>query len=245
MVEINVPYREEEWFGVSLYPNEDIVENYRGKATITSIFGGDNFIYFGEPQVKKIEDSIPRVLYQGLSNDEELFFVNFPVSFRPAHDCQFTSATVQVIVNNLKQGIKAPVVVDLFPQNVFMPMTFKRTVSVSPQIKVEVSKVAQVDASALKMENTKEYLIYQPTQIAFGKGTNVVGWDFKRSPSRGIVGIKDLFLLIKRSRSSTLKVSFELRDCFVQTNIGNLPLSTMFLSGSEDKIFEEKHIIVD
>lgn len=241
MDEIILQRNEIEWFGVELYPDELNIEGYRGKAEISSLLGDKNEIYFGEPFIKKLEGNYPGIM----STKEELIFVHLPVSFRPARECEFISTSVQLSLLELNEvESKRGVFVDIFPLNIYMPATYKQSVSISPQMKIELSKISQIEVSALKHENSKEYIIYQPSLIAFGKGASTAGWDFEKTLSGSIQGIKDLFVLISKDKGVSLLLDFKVNNCFVQTNIGKIPLSTMFLSGSEKILFKAQHQIV-
>jgi hypothetical protein len=125
-----------------------------------------------------------------------------------------------------------------------MPISYNRAVSIKPELKIDLAKIAQVDISALKLENSKAYIIYQPSITAFGKGTNAPGWDLVKNTSQSILGVKDLFLLVKRKKSKQFRFSIKLSNCQVQTNIGKIPLSTIFLTGKDKELIEDKYITI-
>jgi len=245
---INTPQIDNIWLNLNLLPdkNELSASNFRGMGTVENIFGEKNEIYIGKPVSYELtKDQLGDMLSQNLIN-HDLYLIHFSVSFRPNSQCEFVSASIHVLMDYLDETLKSsPSSLDIFPTDVFMPVTYKRSVVVNPELKIDMAKISQIDVSALKLENSKEYILYQPSIIAFGRGTNTPGWDFTKTTAQSVIGIKDLFLLVRREKRKQFRFRIKLSNCQVQTNIGKFPLSTIFLTGTEGELLEDKYVTIN
>ena len=239
----------EDWIKIYAQPEPKVIDqiNVRDKGVIKSLFGDQNEIWLGRPQAYYLKDLLPvdedqNQVLKHLSLMYDMILMQFACSFRAASGCEFVRATVQVHMGNVEQGIESPIAYDIFPIEVMMPVTYKRTLSLNPSLALGFEKVAQIEISAFQQENSEEYILYQPEIVGFAKGESEPGWDFNKSSSRKCQ-IKDLFVLIKPKLSQT-RLCLSVSNCQVQTNIGRIPLSTLFLSGTEGVLFTEEYIIV-
>lgn len=251
MITISTKQIAEDWMRIYAQPESEVLDqlNVRDKGTVTSLLGDKNEIWLGRPEVFDVRPLLPAKVPQGeflrqILQTHDMVLIQFACSFRPHPQCEFVRATVQVHIENEVEQVEQPIAYDVFPAEVMMPVTYRRSFSISPSLKLGFVQVAQVEVSAFKKESSREYIIYQPEIVGFGKGESCPGWDFNRTSSRKIIGMKDLFISIKKVKHSPIRLRLSVSNVFVQTNIGRIPLSTLFLSGGEEVLFEEQYIIV-
>lgn len=221
----------------------------RDKATVETLLGAKNEVWLGRPEVFDLRtigafDESP-MLASTLSNSD-LLVVQFACSFRPSKGCEFVRASVGVSLDVSKDGetVENPAIVyDLFPMEVFVPVTCKRKIAIDPHLKFEVVKVLQTEISAFEIENTREFIVYQPEVTSYGKGGSIAGWDFNKSSARPIIGVKDLFILVKRESGVPVSVTVTVSDCVVQTELGPLPLKGLFASKIKGVLIEESYTL--
>lgn len=222
--------------------------NTRGHTIITSVLGDQNEIWLGKPEVFDLcalyqasHQSLPPHLAT-ISQSSDLLLVHFACSFKSAPECEFVQATVRVLLQSPSNPNGSPVALDIFPRNVDMPISYKRGISVSPDLKIGSQQVPQIEASAFSYESSSEYVKYEPEITAFGVGESDPGWDFNKSRARSIRGVKNLFVLIKRSRGFPMEVRFDV-SAWVQTSFAKIRLPSFFLSGSDIPLITEQYEI--
>jgi len=231
------------------HPDPEVLKsiNTRGHATIISMLGDENELWLGKPEVFDLlslyqlsGQSLPPQLAL-ISGAADLLMVQFACSFRSAPECEFVQATVKILMQGDINSRETPVTQDVFPREVDMPISYKRSISVSPELKIGCQPVPQIEASAFSYERSSEYLKYEPEITAFGVGESNPGWDFNKSRARPIRGIKDLFVLIKKPRMAPLEVQFDV-SALVQTSFARIPLP-FFLSGSDAPLITERYVL--
>lgn len=236
MTNLALPPIGEELVVIEATPAQNDVEalNVRDKGTIQTLLGAKNEIWIGEPRVyavdkNKSSSGLPSEV-QNLSvvNDpkKEYVLVHFACSFRPAPNCEFVRASLEVEIVPKQLDSSSAIAFEIFPTEVYLPITYKRAVSITPTLKLQFEKVMQIEASAFKTETSAEYITYQPELTAFGQGDHIFGWDFNKSSGRTIRGVKELFVVLQRDKAVPLEMEIKLSDCYLQTNIGRIPLST-------------------
>ena len=252
MIEISTKQIVDTWTTIIAEPDQETLEkfNIRDKGIITDLLRAKNEIWLGKPEVFDLRTLLPKGdSYQALLTSSFQFhdfvLLQFACSFRPASSCEFVRASVQIFMLNEMGQTDDIIAYDIFPHEVFMPVTYKRNLSISPDLMLSFAKVLQVETSAFEYQNAQEYVIYQPEITAFGKGTNEPGWDFSKSSGRAIQGIKDLFLVIKKPKSTIVKLRFNISNCKVRTDkIGIVPLPKVFFSDSKGTLIKEEYILI-
>jgi len=233
-------------------PDPEVVRkmNARAQATITSLLGDKNEVWLGQPEVFDLVSlgllsgtNLPANLV-AMAKSADLLVTQLACSFRPAPDCEFVRATVRAWIESDSLSSERPIAYDLFPRSVEIPISYKRAFSLKPDLTFSFEKVAQLEVSAFDTEVSYSYLKYEPEITAFGTGEANPGWDFNKTKSRPIRGVKDLFVLLKKPKGSPLAVRFEI-SAWVQTDLGGIPISTFFLSGSDKPLAEEKFILLN
>lgn len=246
MIELIAANVTEEWFSITPKYEENSIEVVREKGAIKDIFGGENIIWLGKPVVTNLLDITPDSYKKRLEaqiGSYDFFLMQFTCSFRPHQNCEFTRVSVNVHLVSDDKNSEA-LAHDMFPEEVYMPVTYKKGFSVNPDFKMEVAKVLQTEVSAFNYSNEKEFIIYQPEITAFAKGTESPGWDFNKSSARSIKGNKDLFLIIRKTKGSQIKIGIEILNCYIRTmNLGPLPLSNLVIDGVDGPLISKQYIL--
>jgi hypothetical protein len=247
MIELFAPPIHDTLASVNTLPDPAVLRNYtvRDRATVTSLLGDANQIWLGKPEVfnlvalfQKAGTELDPHLAM-IAESADLYVVQFACSFRPAPQCQFVQASVNIHMVADNSDANPPVAYDLFPRAVELPVSYKRLISVSPNLKMSFCKVSQLEVSAFRAEASDEYLRYEPEITAFGVGESSPGWDLNKSKSRPIRGVKDFFVLLKKPKTTAVECVFDL-SAWVQTYVGKIPLSSFFLSGSDKPLASER-----
>ena len=233
-------------------PDEEQIKamNVRSAGIVKDLFNAENEVWIGKPhffQLQALEPtSTHSKLITPLSRDYDFLLVQLACSFRASNNCEFMQACLQVDMVNVVPGAEDPIAYEMFPAEVFMPVTYSRKLTVKPEFKVDFTKVLQVEASAFSYENAKEYIIYQPEIVSYAKGTNQPKWDFNKSSSRELRGTKDLFLIVKKVKSTSATFNISIRDLKVRTvSVGLLSLPKLFTKTTKEPVVEDKVLIVN
>lgn len=241
----------EKWVSALAQPNSVDLENLglRDKGVIKDILGAENEVWLGVPQVTNLRtilsDSEPGFDSSVMaSTTDDFILLQFACSFRAAPSCEFVRATVQVHMQSTGSQVEGILAYDLFPVEIYLPVTYKRTLGIEPKIKLNFVKILQTEVSAFNYEHSKEYILYQPEITAFGKGTNEPGWDFNKNSSRAVMGVKDLFLVIRKPKLLPIDLSFDINNCKIRTlNFGVIPLPNVFIKGTSTSLVEQKYLL--
>ena len=173
----------------------------------------------------------------------DFWVVRWACTFRPSPSCEFVRASVAIELSQSRSAIKGNAVAyDMFPRSVDIPITVKRTYSVSPEIQFKFTESIEGKVTLGSAERSSEYTVYEPEITAFGFRESSAGWDFDRTRARPVRGIKELYLLVKKPKGDPLWGRFKL-SASVQTNVGRVPLSTFFLSGGRKPVIDEHYSI--
>lgn len=243
MIDVTIDPITEEWITIVTEPAIDEMDRLqiRDPVSIVGILG-TNQIWVGKPRIIDVRNNANAENEHYLSllpSDHDVFLVQISCSFRASPKCKFIRATMHFKLESIGNNhLSDPLFIDIHPLEVVMPVTYKRIFSINPQIEFSLEKVAQVNASAFNVENSREYLIYQPQITAFGKGTNEVGWDFSRTSGRDLRGIIDLFALVQKPKGVSHQLRMSLSNCLVQSQIGPIALSSLLVEGEKGTILE-------
>lgn len=218
--------------------------NARAYTSIKSLLGDKNEIWLGKPKAFNLNElgmisgkPLPANL-QILNKNYDLVVLHFACSFRPAPECEFVESSIRIHLGKDSNYREQPYAYDIFPRNVELPVSYKRKFSLTPEFKISFEKVMQIEASAFTTEVSNDYLKYEPEITAFGVGDCNPGWDLNKTKHRSIRGVKDLFALVCKPKGAKILSSFTVSG-WVQTDIGNIPLSTFILSGSDKPLATE------
>jgi hypothetical protein len=250
MIELEATHVETipELFEVVGEPSEEskkrLEDTVRGEAVITSWLLDKNKIWLGKPQAHNLlnlaqesGESLPPTMTTQVAN-ADFILVQFACSFRPAPDCEFIRASMQVHLE-----ADGAIAYDMFPREVGTTITTSRKFSISPEFMFKFAKTSEIGLSGIQAEKSIEYIIYEPQITPFALGESTPGWDFNKTKAKPIQGTRELFLIVKRPRGVPVYARFEL-SATVQTNVGRIPLSTFFLlSGGYSPLIDERYLI--
>lgn len=250
MISITAPQNEEGYLRAVGRPDPEVLKEVaaRSHGSVKSLLGDNNEVWIGKPQTFDLFELVklsgksldPRL--EMLSKDNQLFVIQTSVSFRPAPECQFVSGTLKININNVNRTEDA-IALDLFPRKVEVPLYYQRKYTINPKLSFEFSKVTHVEASVLESSSSTSFVKYEPKISAFGVGNTTAGWDFSKAAHNYLRGPKDVFLLLKKKLHQTVKINFDL-TALVRTDIGEIPLSTFFLSGSSELPITSEYLVV-
>ena len=221
----------------------------RGEAAVSSLLGDKNDVWLSRPEAFNLlalataQKAPVSPIIEAQASTYDFIHLQFHCSFRPAPECEFIRASVQVHLDaDVARHSRAAIAYDMFPREVETPITVKRSFGVSPEIKLSFAMVAELSGTGVKANISNEYIAYEPEITTFALGDHAPGWDFNKTKARPIRGSKTLFLIVKKPKDAPLFGRFQLA-AMLQTNIGRIPLSTFFLSGGDKPLIDESYCI--
>jgi hypothetical protein len=160
--------------------------------------------------------------------------IRLGLSFVPDRGCRFMwgRLVAELAARGSVAELGPPVAFDLFPREIAEKRTFKRSYSVTPKLTLAF---AEVGASAT---TEQEAIRYEPRLTAAGLLTDVPTWTFDALDRSGLVGSKELFLVLKRERGSGIEARFRI-SAEVTTLLGRIPLRRY----TEPDVVERTYVI--
>ncbi len=219
-------------------PDYDVIKNFRHRSTIENVLGSQSEVWLSKPKIIEVDKS-------SLSGElkiktggaySKLYLLYCTCSFRPAPDTDFIRAGLRMRLSQ-DTNIKCNVI-DLFPRDVDMTSNYKKEFKLSPSLKLSFEKVGGAEIALGEVSKAKEYVRYDPEILAFGTGDAEFGWDFNRSMSRPIRGIKDLYALFGAGDGLVTLQYFLTAD--IQTKLGKLSLPAFFDANDGSPLISKK-----
>jgi len=135
------------------------------------------------------------------------------MSLVPDRGCRFTYARLDVRLEIKGSRVRqVPVAVDMFPREVSSEQKFSRSFGLRGGLKVSFTEVA---LEATRQADTIEY---EPLLVGAGLLTDSPNWTFSSNGAAGVLGTKELFILVKKPRRASLLAQFavaaEVRTAF-------------------------------
>ena len=241
-------------FETILQPSNSVVDKLLkkkeiGEGEINTIFDRENKIAVGAPYYENLvsrlieeKQEIPHEIKQ-MIDDYDFHFVSLSCSFLPDNRCRFIWARFGVELNAISKEAgelfeEKPIAYDMFPDEVLSKTIYKKGISLSPKLKLDLS-VIKTDMELGKFNTQKELLIYEPQIFAFGIRRPSVAWDFKSTAEKGVWGNKrNLLLVIKAPKKSKVKGRF-IFGAEVEVNVGKL--IRIAYSKRKDKIIDAEY----
>jgi hypothetical protein len=129
-------------------------------------------------------------------------------TFVPDKDCRFDWARFAVELSvESKSGEPAniePIAYDLFPNEVLSEIKCKRDIGFSPELKLLADTI---DLKA-DINESNEFIIYEPEITSFGINRPGIGWNFAKTKEKGVWGDKIVLLVIRAPKNSKVKGRF-------------------------------------
>jgi hypothetical protein len=212
---------------VGLRPAENFLhKGIAEQPAIRTLSGRTNRVLLGIPQTTSIlelwpanEPLAPEVA--ALQGEWDFLMVRLACSFVPDRGCTFVWARVAIELGMQDETLArsgAVVAFDLFPREVGERRNFKRSFNITPKL-----KFAFLEAAA-SIEMEKDTIRYDPQLFAAGLLTDTPIWTFNTPARPGVIGSKELFILLKKRRGSTVQARFVV-GAEVRTAFGPVPLT--------------------
>jgi hypothetical protein len=191
---------------------------------IKTLLGRKNRILIGTPQACNVlahwpeNDSLDADIAAD-RRDWDFFRVRLACSFVPARGCRITWARViaELVTIEAAGSGTASIAFDLFPRDVTLERRFKRAFSITPSLKFTF---AELD---LQGSTETDAISYEPQMDAAGLLTATPTWTFRSSDHSGLVGSRELFMLIKTPRGSKVSGRFRV-GAEIHSRLGPLAL---------------------
>jgi len=179
-------------------------------ASLRALGGRINRVQLGVPQTIDILATWPsterveaEVAVAGDSFD--FYSVRIACSFIPDRGCQFVHARLAIALSEVgSEDVDGPIALDLFPREVSIKRAFSRSYGLKGGLKFSFVELS-TDAG-----QKEEVIRYEPALTGAGLLTDSPSWTFDATSSTGLVGISELFLLIKKSKGRDLTAQFAL-----------------------------------
>lgn len=236
------PPGDEPLFEVELRPSEESV--HKGKAEqwpLTALLGRRNRILIGVPQTTDVLASWPKKEsladeIASLQDRWDFYNVRLACSFLPDRGCRFVWACMGAELSAHYVVAKpAPEVIafDLFPREVGETRRFRRSFKITPALKFAFAEVS------VALGGEGEVLQYEPQMAAAGLLTSAPTWTFTSSSRHGLVGSRELFVLVKKPKGATIGARFVI-GAEVKTRFGLMPLKR----SGDDRLVDESYPLV-
>jgi hypothetical protein len=215
----------------------------RQKGVIENLLGSFSEVFFGKPKVVELDKTVlgKFINLKTYNITSRLFLVYLTCTFRPAPDTDFIRGSLKLRIC-YAENQRGCLVLDLFPREVYMTVNYKKSVKLSPSLKLSFDKISSAEIAVGEVSASEEYMRYEPEITAFGTGETTFGWDFNRSKSRPIRGIKDLYSMIEAPREpKSMRYAI---DADIQTRLGVLRLPA-FLDASDGSPIISKEISLE
>jgi len=234
------------------YPTDETLEllTTRGEAIEPGWLGGTNEIWMGKPitfdlpSLYAVRKAPLAPMIAQLLPAWDFLLVRLTCSFRPAAECAFMLVSLRVRLEPQRPAILGDAIAyHMEPKDVTTPRTVKRSLSISPSLKLKLTNIGDAEASLGKAERADEYIVYEPQISTFGLGSESPGWDFSPTKAQELRGSRELFLVVQLPRGTVLTSRFELAAT-VQTKVGPIRLPTFRRGGSAELLVDERHTLV-
>jgi hypothetical protein len=213
-------------FEVGFQAADDIAHKGIGdEREVRTLLGRTNRVLLGQPQTTDLLGSWPQnealdpeIAAQRETSDFSM--VRLACSFVPDRGCRFTWARLGLVLGvDGAEGTQdsGVVAVDVFPRDVIETHTYKRSFSIKPALKFSFVE----PSVALGAES--EVLQYEPRVTAAGLLSDRPMWTFSAPARLGVSGIREVFLLLRKPKSATVKVRFTV-GVEVSAAFGPIPL---------------------
>lgn len=221
MIQSTIPEPSEVLFETTLEPPLPAVDKLRKESSadegeISTLRGKKNKVAVGFPYYEKLtsrlqnlKEEIPYEINR-LTDEYDFHYVRLTCSFLPDNDCRFEWARFGVDLKLKGKGSvqTKPISWDISPSEVFSTIKCKRDISFTPELKFKI--IPEVVDAEIKggVNESKEYVVYEPQITSFGLNRPNVIWEFRNTKERGIIGNKSLLLIVKAPKGTKVNGRF-------------------------------------
>jgi len=221
MLQSTIPEWSEVLFETTLEPPSPAVDKLRKESSadegeIRILRGKKNRVAVGLPynenltsRLQNLDEEIPYEIKR-LTDEYDFHYVRLACSFLPDNDCKFEWARFGVDLKLKGNGSvhTKPISWDISPSDVFSTIKCKREFSFTPELKFNI--IPEVIDAEIKggVNESKEYVVYEPQITSFGLNRSNVIWDFRRTKEKELIGNKSLLLIIRSPKGTEVNGRF-------------------------------------
>jgi hypothetical protein len=221
LLHLTIPEPSGVLFEASLGPPSPAVDKLRKESSvdegeIITLRGKKNKVAVGLPyyenltsRLQNLDEEIPYEIKK-LTGEYDFHYVRLACSFLPDDDCRFEWARFGVDLKSKGSGSvqTKPISWDISPREVFSIIKCKRESSFTPELKFNI--IPDVIDAGIEggVNESKEYVVYEPQITSFGLNRPSVIWEFRNTKERGILGNKSLLLIVKAPKESKISGRF-------------------------------------
>jgi hypothetical protein len=187
-----------------------------GEGVLATFRGKENRVAVGMPYYENLISryaeramEVPHEINKQ-TDEYDFHFVSLTCSFLPDTDCKFLWARFGIKLSAQSESgelQEQPIAFDMFPEEVLTEVRYRRVLSVSPGLELNLGATG-ADAD-ISLRTEKDVTVYVPQIIAFGINMSNVTWDFRSTEEKGIWGNKrDLFLALVNRLYLSLTIFF-------------------------------------
>jgi hypothetical protein len=158
--------------------------------------------------------------------------VRLSLSFIPDRGCRFVWGRLHAEFLSSSAG-EPPIAFDLFPRELTEKRIFKRSYSVTSKLAFAFGEIGPGATSE------SQSIRYEPRLSVAGLLTDTVTWTFDALDRSGLVGGRELFVLLKHARGQPVECRFVVA-ADVTTYLGRVPLRRY----RDPELVEQRHRLV-
>jgi hypothetical protein len=217
-------------FEAAFVPSEEFAHKgvAAGGPEIGNVLGRKSRVLVGTPQSRNVlahwpENDALDADIVAQRHDWDFFRVRLACSFVPARGSRLTWVRLSAALTAERASDEgdgagpACVVFDLFPRDVTRERHYKRSFSITPSLKfafAELGAQASTESDAIG---------YEPEMDAAGLLTPTPTWTFRSGDGSGLVGSRELFILVKAPKGSNVTGQFHV-GAELHSRLGPIPL---------------------
>lgn len=210
---------------LALEPAEDA--EHKGldeEPILRTLRGRSNRVQIGVPQTIDLLDGWPHGAWMApevdtARHDYDFLCTRMAVTFLPDRGCRFIWARLTATLAAESALGAPPIAVDMFPRQIAGQQEYRRAFKISGGMQLGF---AEISADG---ETEKTGLAYTAQLAGGGLLTDTPSWTFESGSRQGVLGMTELFLVVKREKRRELSVRFNIA-AEVQTQIGRIRLRT-------------------
>ncbi|GAB9084605.1 hypothetical protein [Bradyrhizobium diazoefficiens] len=217
----------------ALLPNKGLASDEARK----EMDAKNNRLQIGIPQVidlQKLAAAPGEKAFDFTAFNADFRLVRLACGFLPDKGCRYVWARLSIDLVGLGDNQNEQVIAfDMFPLNVERQTTVKRGYEIAPTLKLSFGE------AALKASRSDETIVYEPQLSGAGLLTSQPSWTFKSNDRDGLLGSRELFLVVKLPKGKRCGARFGIA-AESQGRFGPIPLRRVGEVGAPRDLIELK-----
>jgi len=169
----------------------------------------------------------------GPDQPHHFYRVRLTCNFLPDRGCRFVWVRMSAELADADVHNDPPLAFDLFPREVTEQRTYSRRFALTPRLAFAFAEIGGEASSE------SDVIRYEPRMEAAGLLTRSPTWTFTAPPRPGLVGSRELFMVLKATRHSRITMAFTVA-AEAQTRLGTIPLRTYV----DPTLVQTPHVLV-